>query len=55
MVPSTAISPLRHSQIIHTHNPRAELWEVPNADHCGAISTAPEEFERRLLAWFVTH
>ncbi len=45
--------PLRHSQIIRARSPNAQLWEVPNADHCGAISTAPQEFERRLLAWFV--
>jgi uncharacterized protein len=45
--------PLRHSQIIHARNPNTELWQVPNADHCGAISTDPQEFSRRLLAWFV--
>ena len=44
--------PVRHSQIIRELNPNAQLWEVPNADHCGAISTAPREFERRILAWF---
>jgi len=44
--------PVRHSQIIRERNPNAQLWEVPNADHCGAISTAPREFERRILAWF---
>jgi len=47
--------PLRHSQIIHARNPNTELWQVPNADHCGAISTAPQEFSRLLLAWFVPH
>jgi len=45
--------PERHSQIIHARNPSSELWQVPNADHCGALSTAPKEFERRLLSWFV--
>jgi pimeloyl-ACP methyl ester carboxylesterase len=44
--------PLRHSRRIHARNPRAVLWEVPNADHCGAISAAPQEFDQRLLAWF---
>jgi pimeloyl-ACP methyl ester carboxylesterase len=44
--------PLRHSRLISTHNPKAVLWEVPHADHCGGISVAPKEFERRLLQWF---
>jgi len=44
--------PLRHSQIIHAHAPNTQLWEVPAADHCGALSTAPQEFEHRLLQWF---
>lgn len=46
--------PLRHSQIIRARNPKTELWQVPTADHCGALSAAPQEFARRLLAWF-TH
>jgi hypothetical protein len=28
------------------------LWEVPGTDHCGAASTAPQEFEHRLIDWF---
>ena len=44
--------PVRHSEAIHQRAPKTQLWEVPGADHCGAISTAPQEFERRLLAWF---
>ena len=47
--------PLRHSQIIHARNPNTQLWQVPAADHCGALSTAPEEFEHRILSWFVPH
>jgi uncharacterized protein len=46
--------PLRHSQIIHARAPNSQLWQVPNADHCGALSTAPQEFERRILTLF-TH
>ena len=46
--------PVRHSQRIHARAPNAVLWQVPGADHCGAISTAPEEFEQRLLTWFKT-
>ena len=44
--------PVRHSRRIHAQNPHAVLWEVPSADHCGAISTAPEEFSQRLFSWF---
>jgi uncharacterized protein len=47
--------PVRHSQLIHARNPRTQFWEVPGADHCGAISTAPQEFEQRLLEWFSGH
>ena len=47
--------PVRHSRAIHAHAPDTQLWEVPLADHCGASSTAPKEFERRVLAWFGPH
>jgi pimeloyl-ACP methyl ester carboxylesterase len=44
--------PLRHSRLIHDRQPAAVLWEVPGADHCGAISTAPQEFETRVVGFF---
>jgi len=44
--------PPRHSRRIQARNPNVVLWEVPNAEHCGAISTAPQEFNQRLLTWF---
>jgi pimeloyl-ACP methyl ester carboxylesterase len=44
--------PIRHSRQIHLGNPNTILWEVPYADHCGAISASPQEFEQRILAWF---
>jgi uncharacterized protein len=47
--------PVRHSRRIRARNARVQLWEVPGADHCGAISTAPQEFKRRLLGWFDNH
>jgi len=47
--------PVRHSRLIHQQAPATQLWEVPGADHCGAISTAPTEFARRLLGWFSEH
>jgi uncharacterized protein len=47
--------PLRHSRLLLAANPHIELWEVSGADHCGAISVAPAEFEQRVLSWFQTH
>jgi uncharacterized protein len=44
--------PLRHSKRIQAHNPQVVLWEVANADHCGAINADPGQFAARLLAWF---
>ena len=44
--------PVRHSQMILAHNPQIVLWEVPNADHCGAVSVAPAEFKKKVLQWF---
>lgn len=47
--------PVRHSRLIARRNPAVVLWEVPNADHCGAAGTNPEEFDRKLLHWFDGH
>jgi pimeloyl-ACP methyl ester carboxylesterase len=47
--------PVRHSRRIKSLAPAVVLWEVPNADHCGAISTAPEEFKAKLIDWFQSH
>jgi fermentation-respiration switch protein FrsA (DUF1100 family) len=47
--------PIRHSKRIAAKNSRAVLWEVPNTGHCGAIDTAPLEFENRLVGWFKSH
>ena len=47
--------PVRHSRRIKALNPAVMLWEVPNTDHCGAISTARQELERRLVGWFDRH
>ncbi|HLZ43893.1 MAG TPA: alpha/beta fold hydrolase [Candidatus Sulfotelmatobacter sp.] len=43
--------PVRHSRRIHQRDPQTALWEVPGADHCGAIVVAPKEFERRVIRW----
>ena len=47
--------PVRHSRLIKLHDPAVTLWEVPGADHCGAISVAPEEFEKKVISWFGEH
>lgn len=44
--------PVRHSELIAKEDPKTVLWEVPGADHCGAIAIAPQEFARRVLDWF---
>lgn len=44
--------PVRHSRRIHRLAALTVLWEVPGADHCGAIAAAPHEFESRILEWF---
>lgn len=44
--------PLRHSLRLVARNPQLTLWQVPGADHCGAMSLAPDEFERRVVSWF---
>jgi hypothetical protein len=44
--------PVRHSRTIAASNPNIALWEVPDTDHCGAISTHSEEFASRLTTWF---
>jgi uncharacterized protein len=47
--------PVRHSRRIAARNPAVALWEVPDTDHCGAISAAPDEFTQRLIGWFGSH
>jgi uncharacterized protein len=47
--------PVRHSQRIAANNAAVALWVVPNTDHCGAIATAREELEQRLVSWFIVH
>jgi pimeloyl-ACP methyl ester carboxylesterase len=44
--------PVRHSRAIHARAPQTALWEVPGADHCGAVAVARDEFERRIIGWF---
>ena len=44
--------PVRHSRKIAAGNRDVALWEVPGADHCGAIGVAPVELESRVTDWF---
>ena len=45
--------PIRHSRKIKSLAPKVVLWEVPGADHCGAITVARDELFAKLIAWFV--
>lgn len=47
--------PPRHSQMIKSGNPAVTLWEPASAGHCEASSAEPEEYERRVVGWFVAH
>ena len=51
--------PPRHSEMIVARsagrNPAVVLWEPAEAGHTGAAGAEPQEFERRVLAWFEGH
>jgi pimeloyl-ACP methyl ester carboxylesterase len=47
--------PARHSLIIAAANQKVVLWKVSNADHCGAFSTSPAEFETKVISWTTSH
>ena len=48
--------PPQQSERIRAHDPtEIVLWEVPNAGHCGAVNAAGQEFDTRVLGWFVSH
>lgn len=48
--------PPEQSERIQAHNPgKIVLWKVPNAGHCGARGAAGEEFDKRVLEWFILH
>ena len=46
---------IRHLRLIQAANPIVERWEVPGAAHCGALTTAPQDFEQRVVGWFSQH
>jgi len=45
-------TPIAHSRRLAQANRNIQLWEVAGAGHCGALGTAPDEFRRRVFAWF---
>lgn len=51
--------PPRNSEMIlarnHGRNPNVVLWEPRDADHCGAATAEPREYQRRVLEWFGNH
>jgi pimeloyl-ACP methyl ester carboxylesterase len=44
-----------NSERIREADSRVELWEPEGAEHCGASSAAPVEYERRVVDWFRNH
>jgi hypothetical protein len=49
-------TPPEHARILARQNPRyATLWLVPGAGHTGAFSTAPREFQEKVLEFFAAH
>jgi alpha-beta hydrolase superfamily lysophospholipase len=49
------ISPSASKTLYEAGRDHAELWIVPGAEHCGASSVQPQEFRRRVVAWFQGH
>jgi hypothetical protein len=47
--------PPHFSEVIKMGRPDAVLWEPPGAGHCGAINTAPAEYEQHVTGWFSSH
>jgi alpha-beta hydrolase superfamily lysophospholipase len=48
-----AVIPMRHASHLLEHGEGGvELWCVPGGGHCRALARQPEEFERRVCAWF---
>jgi pimeloyl-ACP methyl ester carboxylesterase len=44
--------PVQQARRIVARNPAVVLWEVPGADHGGAVGAMPEIFQTRVLNWF---
>jgi dipeptidyl aminopeptidase/acylaminoacyl peptidase len=43
---------IRHSRLIlKAANNKPDLWEVPNANHCGSFGHSPEQWEKIVIGW----
>ena len=49
------VLPLNSERLYAAAPKLAALWEVPGAQHTGVWAAHPEEFERRLVAWYESH
>jgi fermentation-respiration switch protein FrsA (DUF1100 family) len=47
--------PPRHSEMMKAAVPAVVRWEPAGAEHCGASTAAPAEYERRVVGWFASH
>jgi len=51
--------PPRHSETIlarsSSRGSQVALWEPAQAGHCGTAGAEPEEYQRRVIGWFVMH
>ncbi len=48
--------PPRHSAMLHRANPGATtVWMVEGASHVAVLGKCPEEYARRVVAWFEEH
>ena len=48
--------PIRHSRELRALNPSAiQLWEIPGADHMGAMNAEPEAYVRKVTGWLTSH
>lgn len=46
------IPPVHGRRIVANAGANVAFWQVPGAGHVNASAAAPEEFQRRVLAWF---
>ena len=49
------VLPFNSEEILAASHGNTELWRVTGAGHCGAWSSEPQEFQKRVLQWFDAH